>query len=304
VRVKGAVKGTKATAVPGTKPNPNLGCNSKKKGEQDGNGGKSGGKGTDKIKRQPWYSPHWPKCPCNSCGDLVLWREMTQEWTPHGPRHEHFGDMKEEEECWNCTPLCCRRIATQKGMSMPAAKVHIAQSQPNFQRRRTDNDLVNEADQRIAEAFEGLMKGERRLLALEDMRSTLKPLTKFLRLKCSIFRERSQRIAEQDVLMERLRRCADMDEAMGLIPQLEAVELKLDELDRPLAFAGKDNQHQWIAAADYSDEWCKEIHVATGRLISAMRVFHVCLSRGGGGLGTPGLSQPIVPNPALEVNHC
>ena len=146
------------------------------------------------------------------------WRKMTQDWVLVSSSHEKLDDP---EEVWDCTRYCAECIAVQRGISVPEAVAYIAAASPAFKRRRQDNDAFNAADRRAAEAFEGLSKGERRLIAIQDMKTVLAPLTRFLELKCKLFKERSQKIEEQDALIAKLRSCTNMDEAMVLIPQLE-----------------------------------------------------------------------------------
>ena len=152
----------------------------------------------------------------------------------------------------------------------------IAASNPAYWRRIKDNDDFKEADARTAADFEGLSKGERRKITVAKMRDCLQPISNFIKLKCAVFRERSNVIEEQTMMMERLRKCSNMNEALEIVPELEALENKLDKLDTPLAFASKgDEQQQWLNAADYSDEWSLELD-DQGNVKSAFRVWHVC----------------------------
>ena len=46
----------------------------------------------------------------------------------------------------------------------------------------------------VVEAFEGLSKGERRRVAVQEMKGILQPIAHFIRLKCAMFRERADAI--------------------------------------------------------------------------------------------------------------
>ena len=109
---------------------------------------------------------------------------------------------------------------------------------------------------RVASVLEGLSKGECRNIIMAQMRVALQPMSQFIKLKCVVFRGHSQVIEEQTAMMDRLRTCSCLEEAMASMPELEQLEQKLNQLDVPLAYADKGSQEQsWINAAAYSDEW-------------------------------------------------
>ena len=112
------------------------------------------------------------------------WRKMTQDWVLVSSSHEKLDDP---EEVWDCTRYCAECIAVQRGISVPEAVAYIAAASPAFKRRRQDNDAFNAADRRAAEACEGLSKGERRLIAIQEMKTVLAPLRRFLELTCKLF---------------------------------------------------------------------------------------------------------------------
>jgi hypothetical protein len=238
---------------------------------------KGSGKTAQAIQRQSWYSVDWPVCPCSECGAKNHWRKMTQEWSLANAPHERLGD---DEELWNVVRLCAECLAKKRGITVIAAMAAIVEEAPVHNKRKEANERFNEADRRAAEAFEGLSKGERRRISVAMMRGLLAPISKFLKLKVAVFRKRSQVLEEQEEMIVKLKACNSIEEAMALMPAMEELEAKLDQLDVPLAFADKGaKQYDWIAAADYSDEWSCEYH-PDGTIKTAMRVFHVCLGGG------------------------
>ena len=69
-----------------------------------------------------------------------------------------------------------------------------------------------------------------------------------------------------------------LEEADELIPDLERIEDLIEEYCAPLAFAARGKeQMSFCLAADYDNQWCVT-YDSKGRVLSALRVFHLCTS--------------------------
>ena len=76
------------------------------------------------------------------------------------------------------------------------------------------------------------------------MAEVVAPIARFIHLFATAARGRGAIMDEHAELMERMKRCNDMDEVLSLVPQLDAIEQRMEEAAAPIAFASKANQQQ------------------------------------------------------------
>ena len=127
----------------------------------------------------------WPcvDCSTETCDARARWNIMfqTREVIKEGGSGK-WGDDADPEEItkyW-CT-LC---MAKTWGVRPEEAQARILQERLGFAKKRAKNEVFKAADSKAAEAFPGITKGERRLVAIQLMIEAVAPLTKFIELKC------------------------------------------------------------------------------------------------------------------------
>jgi hypothetical protein len=165
---------------------------------------------------------------------------------------------------WNC--------------SFPDAQARILAERPGLAKKRAKNEAFKAADNKAAEASPALSKSERRTIVVQDLKMVILPLVKFIQLKCAALRLRSACFEEHDLLLQKLKESKTLDEENELIPDLERIEDLIEDYSAPQAFAARGKeQMSFCLAADYDDQWCVT-YDSKGRVVSALRVFHLCTS--------------------------
>jgi hypothetical protein len=81
-------------------------------------------------------------------------------------------------------------------------------------------------------------------------------------------------VAEHARLVGLLAKCKDIASEAGLLAQLEALEVD----DKYLAFAKEPDQHRYILAASFSDQWT-EVTDEAGGLVGGICSWYVCRAR-------------------------
>ena len=110
---------------------------------------------------------------------------------------------------------------------------------PHIKRGRKDKEAFAKAEASVATDVPCMSKGQRRRAAAEVLRGVFSPLAKFVLLKAKVFGQRGHLLDRHAALIAQMRTCSDMVQALGLMPQLDQLELDIDKASEPLAFASK-----------------------------------------------------------------
>ena len=253
----GGEGGSSAWRLPaGVKPDP-------KAGKEEGMVLVHRGGGKDAMKKvavQDTYSrgayPNWPLVDCRGCGTDIKWRFAAEERVltkrgTLGPRTLE-NDVDDEFALYYWCAAC---KAVDWGVDQKEAQLRIIRERPSYQRHQDQASRFKEADAKVAEAVPGMTKGERRSIAVKEMKAVLAPLVKFILLKRKVLLRQGEAVERFRGLEQKLAGLKSMEEAAEVMAEMEAVEDEIDACETPLAFAGRKNQFEWIRAADNSDEW-------------------------------------------------
>ncbi|WP_353239689.1 hypothetical protein [Limnohabitans sp.] len=190
---------------------------------------------------------------------------------------ERHGEPDAIYEILYYCPPC---MAERWGCSILEAQAHIINNQPHTQRRRAFQEKFRIHDEQVAAEIPALSKGERRNITIKMMTDAVTPISRFILLKAAALRHRGTVLDEHAELTKRMSLCKTMAEVEMLLPEVEALEEKIEELSKPLAFASKGEMPQeFCLVADYSDEWTI-IRNPDGSIKSAIRSYHLCTSGG------------------------
>ena len=221
----GGEGGSSAWRLPaGVKPGP------KAAGEEEMVLVKKGG-GKDaarKVAVKDTYSrgayPNWPLVDCRGCGTDIKWhfaeeeRVLTKRGTL-GPRT--FKDDVDDEFALFYWCAVCK--AKEWGCELKEAQLRIIQERPCYKRHQDQASRFKEADAKVAEAIPGMSKGERRTLAIEDMRAVLAPLGKFILLKRKVLLRQGEAVERFRQLEDKLKNLASVEEIAAVTAEMEAM---------------------------------------------------------------------------------
>ena len=208
--------------------------------------------------------------PCGDCGTEVQCMKQKAVWKLLRA-HELETDPPAE---WAVTHYCVSCWATMKGFSEEEAldDIHGAQGAKKRERAAlfsTAMKVIRE-DYQMAEASNHKV---RKLVRESELHEILRPLAQYVLLKLDLMEQVCKDAAKHTELVKQLRQAKSLKEEQAIMKQMEALEVD----DKYLAFADKDPelQHEFIAAASYSDAWSL-IYDHKGKCIGALLSWYIC----------------------------
>jgi len=191
--------------------------------------GKGGGRDAmKKVAVKDTYSrgayPNWPLVDCRGCGTDIKWRFAEEERVltkrgTLGPR-TFMDDVDDEFALFYWCAVC---KAKEWGCELKEAQLRIIQERPCYKRHQDQASRFKEADAKVAEAIPGMSKGERRTLAIEDMRAVLAPLGKFILLKRKVLLRQGEAVERFRQLEDKLKNLASVEEIAAVTAEMEAM---------------------------------------------------------------------------------
>ena len=213
----------------------------------------------------------WPLVKCNHCDTVTKWRNMRSEkvW-------ERFQEtLQDQDDAFHWVYTCVVCLSKELNCTEKEAKIHIMSALENPRWARERNVKYRTAfESRKADCM-GVSRSGIRFLAMRDITELLSPLGEFVARKLCQLQARRKGIEEYDKLLVELREVKDKEKELTIIEELERWDKSLEELNKPMAFADKEDAVQMFNVAQYSDEW---VRTASG----ALRAWYVCLQDWGG----------------------
>jgi hypothetical protein len=110
-------------------------------------------------------------------------------------------------------------------------------------------------------------------LALDFMADLFSEFAEMVQRKLKWMQAREDQLGEHASLLRDFKAAGDAKTALSLMDKLDALGLSIVSM-KPLAFAGQARQAEFMAAAQYADEWVRKTTKTGG--VSSFRAFYVC----------------------------
>ena len=174
---------------------------------------------------------------------------------------------------WMYMCVCC--VASSRGITLQEAKACIEEEDPMHQSKLKRAQGFAAARQKVLDGDDvQMMSGDRksykevRAITLNFLEALLMPLAEYIIRKAAALDVLETESKEAVSLQAELKACKDASRAQAIIERLE----HLKNQEHYLAFRDKPDQHNWIQAASFSDEFT----VVKG--LGAIRYWYLCMS--------------------------
>jgi len=213
--------------------------------------------------------------PCHLCKKILHWRELQCKkiWV----HRQQTKNDKEDDFYWERTCIPC--VAKEEGITEEDAKLQVLAGPMEHKAKRAHQfKLAVDSKREEWEALapgEGPSRKERRKLTLASMEELFQPLAEFIVRKREAMELVVKDVERHNELVRALAKCKSIEQEKAILEEMEKLEID----DKYLAFAdkGQEEQHKYILAASYSDEWteCKR----DGRLVGGICSWYVCKAK-------------------------
>jgi len=172
---------------------------------------------------------------------------------------------------------CMKCVAMEKNITEAEAKTLVLGIPIAHKKRRFANLQEGKAlaTTKIA-AMPACNRKQRRELTKECMIELFGPLAKHVVRKIAAVAKFRKDIERHAQLVAKLKDCKDIEAEQEILTEMELLEVS----DGWLAFQGKVDQHSYIMAASYSDQWT-EIKDQNGRTTGGVMSWSICQANSG-----------------------
>ena len=184
----------------------------------------------------------------------------------------------EDDFYWQRTCIPC--VAKAEGLTEEDAKLQVLAGPMEHKSKRAHQYKL--ACESKREEFEAMVDGpsrkERRKLTLASMQELFQPLAAFIIRKHAAMSLVVKDVERHGELVRELAKCKSITQEQAILDEMEKLEVD----DKYLAFESKgpEQQHDFILASSYSDEWT-EIKNGKGQVVGGICSWYVCRARTG-----------------------
>jgi hypothetical protein len=183
----------------------------------------------------------------------------------------------EDDFYWQRTCIPC--VAKEDGITEEDAKLQVLAGPMEHKSKRAHQyKLACESKREEFEAMpgDGPSRKERRKLTLASMKELFQPLAEFIIRKHSAMTLVVKDVKRHEELVRELAKCKSITQEQAILDEMENLEVD----DKFLAFESKgpEQQHDFILASSYSDEWT-EIKNGKGQVVGGICSWYVCRAR-------------------------
>ena len=233
-----------------------------------------------KVKPQPKrlfrQVDDWKNIKCSMCPTTNHWRYMPAVWS----KIEDADDPEEGEVTWNVVHYCvpCRAKVTGKSEE----EIYKEYLETPIEKKKWRANNYKEALNKKREEFamqDGscaatCSKRKMKMLSRESLSILLEPLSGYILRKQEAMEAVVKDVQEHARLRALLMAAKSIEEEKTIMELMD----KLERDDKYLAFAEKIDQHAWITASSFSDEWTV-IRDAHGRSIGGICSYYPCFGK-------------------------
>ena len=185
----------------------------------------------------------------------------------------------EDDFYWQRTCIPC--VAKAEGITEEDAKLQVLAGPMEHKSKQAHQyKLACESKREEFEAMpgDGPSRKERRKLTLASMQELFQPLAEFIIRKHSAMTLVVKDVERHGELVRELAKCKSITQEQAILDKMEKLEVD----DKYLAFESKgpEQQHDFILASSYSDEWT-EIKNGKGQVVGGICSWYVCRARTG-----------------------
>jgi hypothetical protein len=207
---------------------------------------------------------------CDTCFAVGHWRTMRMV-----QKVDHWQETKDDkEDTYIRVRTCMECVAVEMGVSPEEAYKVVMAGAISHKKKRYDQLQYAKANVRTQmESLSGVTRKERRTMTMSEVMECFAPLGKHILRKRAALERIGVNVARHAELVILLENCRSFKEECPLIAEMEALEVD----DGYLAFADQPDQHDYIMAASYSDQWC-ELVDASGKCTGSVNSWYVCMA--------------------------
>jgi hypothetical protein len=207
---------------------------------------------------------------CNTCFAVGHWRTMRMVRVV-----DHWQETKmDAEDTYVRVQTCMECVAVEMGCSVEEAYKVVMAGPIAHKKKRYDQLMYAKANVRTQiESLSGVTRKERRTMTMCEVFECFAPLGKHIMRKRAAKERLGVDVKRHAELVLLLDNCTSFAEECPIIKEMESLEVD----DGYLAFADQPDQHDFIMASSYSDQW-SELVDASGKCTGSVNSWYICKS--------------------------